>query len=48
MDGTLLASEDLTPDSYFAELPLEVIAGRKSIGAVLPPHSVAIMRIKLK
>ena len=48
LDGTLLASDDLTPDSYFTEYPLEVNAGRKSIGTTLPPHSVAIMRIKLK
>ena len=48
IDGTLLASEDLTPDSYFTGYPLEVNAGKKSIGTTLPPHSVAIMRIKLK
>ena len=46
--GTLLTSDDLTPDSYFTESPLEVTANRKGIGTVLPPHSVAILRIKLK
>ena len=48
LEGTLLTSEDLTPDSYFTGYPLEVNAGKKSIGTTLPPHSVAIMRIKLK
>ena len=48
LDATLYSSEDVTPHSFFEETPLEVIAGRKDIKTVLPPHSTALIRLAIK
>ncbi|MBP3269823.1 MAG: hypothetical protein J6L98_03995 [Bacteroidales bacterium] len=48
LDAKLFSSEDVTPHSFFNESPLEVKTGRKDIKTVLPPHSVAIIKLAIK
>ena len=47
LDAVLLSSDDVTPQSYFEESPLEVKTGRKGMSTVLPPHSVALVRLAI-
>ena len=47
-DAKLYSSDDVTPHSYFTESPLAVTDTRKEIKTVLPAHSVAIIRMKIK
>jgi len=47
LEATLYSSEDVTPYSYFETSPLEVKAGRKDIKTVLPPHSVALIKLAI-
>ena len=48
IESQLYTSDDLTPYSYFDISPLEVNASRKQISTTLPPHSVAMLRVKLR
>ena len=47
LEATLYSSEDVMPYSYFETSPLEVKAGRKDIKTVLPPHSVALIKLAI-
>lgn len=47
LEATLYSSEDVTPYSYFETSLLEVKAGRKDIKTVLPPHSVALIKLAI-
>ena len=47
-DAKLYSSDDVTPHSYFTESPLDVTDTRKEIKTVLPAHSAAIIRMKIK
>ena len=46
LDAKLLSSEDVSPHSFFDESTLEVTSSRKGILATLPPHSVAMIRVR--
>ena len=46
--AVVYTSDDVLPFSTFSSLPLEVKADRKGIRTVLPPHSVALLRIRMK
>ena len=46
LDAKLLSSEDVAPHSFFEESTLDVASSRKGILATLPPHSVAMIRVK--
>ncbi|MBQ6187007.1 MAG: hypothetical protein IJK49_03535 [Prevotella sp.] len=48
IEGKLFTSDDVTPYSYFNETDLNVTEVKKHMKATLPPHSVGMMRIKLK
>lgn len=48
LEARLLSSEDVRPFTRFSEAPLRVAGGGKSIDTELPPHSVAIIKIKQK
>lgn len=47
ISSRLLSSEDVRPNTFFAESPLEVIMKRGAAEVILPPHSVAGIRIQL-
>ena len=47
-EAVLLSSDDVTPHSFFEESPLDVTARRKDFATVLPPHSVALIKFKLR
>ena len=47
LNANLYSSEDVLPYSYFNESPLKVTNEKKSIQTTLPPHSVAIIQMKL-
>ena len=48
LEASLLCSDDVRPHSYFEEKELPVSRQRKAVSATLPPHSVALIRIRLK
>lgn len=48
IDSKLCTADDVTPHSYFQPADLNVTIGRKTIDTTLPPHSVAIIRMKVK
>lgn len=47
LEAVLQHSDDVTPHSFFEESRLEVASGGKSLRAVLPPHSVALIRLAI-
>ena len=47
-EAVVYTSDDVLPYSYFSTSPLQVKADRKGISTILPPHSVALLRIKMK
>ena len=47
-EAVVYTSDDVLPFSTFSSSPLEVKADRKGISTVLPPHSVALLRIRMK
>ena len=47
LEAVLRHSDDVTPHSFFEESRLEVASRGKSLRAVLPPHSVALIRLAL-
>ena len=47
-EAVVYTSDDVLPFSTFSSSPLEVKADRKGIRTVLPPHSVALLRIRMK
>lgn len=47
LEAVLQHSDDVTPHSFFEESRLEVASRGKSLRAVLPPHSVALIRLAL-
>ena len=47
-EAVVYTSNDVLPFSTFSSSPLEVKADRKGIRTVLPPHSVALLRIRMK
>lgn len=47
-EAVVYTSGDVLPFSTFSSSPLEVKADRKGIRTVLPPHSVALLRIRMK
>ena len=47
-EAVVYTSDDGLPFSTFSSSPLEVKADRKGIRTVLPPHSVALLRIRMK
>jgi len=46
--ATLYSAEDVLPYSYFSKTPLPVTATRKEIRLTLPPHSAALIRLKVR
>lgn len=48
LDATLYSSPDVRPCSYFNASELSVEKEKKNLRATLPPHSVALIRIKIK
>ena len=46
-EAVLYSSEEVAPHSFFDSSPLEVTATRKNISTVLPPHSVALLKVEL-
>ena len=46
-EAVLYSSEEVAPHSFFDSSPLEVTATRKNISTVLPPHSVALLKVDL-
>lgn len=48
LDAFVYTSEDILPFSYFSKTPLSIGAKKGKISACLPPHSVAIVRLKIK
>lgn len=46
LEAKLLSSADVIPYTFFEESPLKIPASRKTVRASLPPHSVALVRIK--
>ncbi len=48
LEAELYSSDDVQPLSYFAETPLPVTATKKSLATTLPPHSAALIRVKIK
>lgn len=48
IDAFVYTADDLLPYSYFNRIPLEVNIGKKQVKTVLPPHSAAIVRLKVK
>ena len=47
-EAVLYSSNDVRPYTYFSESPLEVKATKKNVHTVLPPHSVARIRMRIK
>lgn len=47
-EAVVYTSDDVLPFSTFSPSPLEVKVERKGIRTVLPPHSVALLRIRMK
>lgn len=48
LEAKLLSSEEVIPYTFFEESPLEVASSRKAIRATLPPHSVALISVKVQ
>ncbi len=48
LDATLYDSPDVLPYSYFETRPLAVTNQKKTLQTTLPPHSAAIIRMKVK
>lgn len=48
LDAQLYYSDDVTPYSYFEKSKLKASSAKKHISTMLPPHSVALLRVKLK
>lgn len=48
LEAKLYSSDDVTPFSYFTESALPVKATKKVLTSTLPPHSAAIIRVKVK
>lgn len=48
LEAKLYSSDDVTPFSYFTESALPVKATKKILTSTLPPHSAAIIRVKVK
>lgn len=48
LDAFVYTSEDVLPFSYFSKTPLEAGVKKGKVSACLPPHSVAIVRLKMK
>lgn len=48
LQSNLYSSDDVTAHSYFTESPLQVVATKKTVHAVLPPHSVGMIQMKIK
>ena len=48
VDAYVYTADDLLPYSYFNRVPLEVMVGKKQVKTVLPPHSAAIIHLKVK
>lgn len=46
-DAVLYSSDDIRPYSYFDESPLQVKCDKKNVSTVLPPHSVALIRLNM-
>lgn len=48
ISARLLSSDDVRPNTYFTESPLDVTLKRGTAELVLPPHSVAEIQIRLQ
>ena len=48
VEARLLSSEEVVPYTVFEESSLEVQANRKGIRTTLPPHSVALIKVKTR
>ena len=48
IDSILYGSDDVTPHSYFTPAALNVRAERKNVSVTLPPHSAALVKMKVK
>ena len=48
IDAFVYTADDLLPYSYFNRMPLEVKIGKKQVKTVLPPHSAAVVHLKVK
>ena len=48
LEAFVYTSEDILPFSYFSKTPLSIEAKKGKVSACLPPHSVAIIRLKIK
>ena len=47
IDAVLYSSDDVRPYSFFNESPLQVKNDKKNLCTILPPHSVALIRLSL-
>ena len=48
IEGKLFAADDVTPYSYFSETEIGASVVKKRLKDTLPPHSVGLVKIKLK
>ena len=48
LEGRLYTSDEVGLYTYLSQSPLDVTVTRKDISTVLPPHSVAVIRLKVK
>lgn len=48
IEAKLYSSDDVRPFSYFTESALPVTATKKTLTTTLPPHSAAIIQVKMK
>lgn len=48
LDAFVYTSEDVLPFSYFDTAPMEVNVKKGKVATCLPPHSVAVVRLKVK
>ena len=48
LEARLYSSDDVQPFSYFTESALSVRATKQGIASTLPPHSAAIIKVKMK
>ena len=47
-DAVIYSSDDVTPYSYFKGSPLQVKCEKGHVSTVLPPHSVALIRLNIQ
>ena len=48
IDAKLYSSDEVTPNSFFHTSPLTVNVTKKGVSTTLPPHSAAIIQLKVK